>query len=64
MMKCSRAGCGGDTEVIDSRDRWRPSDRPWDHHYRRRRCLKCGHRFSTIEEAVPYEHKQLYLFVE
>lgn len=34
--------CGGQLIVIDSR----PSE---DSIYRRRKCVECGHRFSTIE---------------
>lgn len=39
-MKCPI--CGGNTEVRDSRPKV-------DTIYRRRRCVKCNYRFSTVE---------------
>lgn len=42
-MKCS---CGGDTRVVDSR--------PQETSLRRRRlCVQCGRRFSTLESELP-----------
>jgi transcriptional regulator NrdR family protein len=42
-MKCS---CGGETRVVDSR--------LLDKALRRRRtCMECGNRFSTLETAIP-----------
>lgn len=34
--------CGGETKITNSRPKC-------DHARRRRECLECGHRFSTIE---------------
>ena len=42
-LKCRR--CGSGTQVINSRVRISEPDRV----YRRRRCLKCGERFTTYE---------------
>ena len=38
-MRCAVAGCGGDTKVLETRGAV----------YRKRECLKCGHRFRTVE---------------
>lgn len=49
-MKCPI--CGGDTTVIDSRPKV-------DSVGRRRKCLKCSYRFSTLEiEAERYTTKK------
>jgi transcriptional repressor NrdR len=39
--------CGGDSRVIDSRPRYGRTQRR-----RRRECLVCQHRFSTVERTV------------
>ena len=41
-MKCPQ--CGGKTAVINTRDK--------GDFYRRRKCLDCGHRFSTHEVRI------------
>lgn len=47
-MRCS---CGGDTRVVDSRVQ--------DLGLRRRRlCLECGKRFSTLETVLPEVQKE------
>lgn len=48
--KCPK--CNGDTDVLDSRDR-----EELQLLYRRRRCKKCRHRFSTFEITQgQYDH--------
>jgi hypothetical protein len=42
-MNCEAPGCGGETDVKDSR----PNEQGWIR--RRRCCRKCGHRFTTYE---------------
>lgn len=37
--------CGGRTQVVDSRKRT-------DAVYRRRDCVKCGHRITTLEQGL------------
>jgi len=42
--------CGGDTKINDSRS-------SGERLRRRRECLKCGHRFTTIEVDADYLEK-------
>ena len=50
-MRCPKCGCTDDT-VIDSR-----VARDGGTVRRRRECLSCGHRFSTLESVVPEDMK-------
>ena len=50
-MRCPKCGCGDD-KVIDSR-----AARDGSTVRRRRECLSCGHRFSTLESVVPEDMK-------
>ena len=50
-MRCPNCGCGDD-KVIDSR-----AARDGSTVRRRRECLSCGHRFSTLESVVPEDMK-------
>ena len=50
-MRCPKCSCGDD-KVIDSR-----SARDGSTVRRRRECLSCGHRFSTLESVVPEDMK-------
>ena len=47
--------CGGDTKVINSRDRV-------DYVYRRRKCVICGHLFTTeeTEKVKKYDKNRKY----
>lgn len=48
-MKCS---CGGDTRVVDSRDTEKGLRR-------RRLCMDCGFRFSTLESVLPERAREI-----
>ena len=50
-MRCPKCGCGDD-KVFDSR-----AARDGSTVRRRRECLSCGHRFSTLESVVPEDMK-------
>ena len=50
-MRCPKCGCTDD-KVIDSR-----AARDGSTVRRRRECLSCGHRFSTLESVVPEDMK-------
>ena len=50
-MRCPKCGCSDD-KVIDSR-----AARDGGTVRRRRECLSCGHRFSTLESVVPEDMK-------
>ena len=50
-MRCPKCGCSDD-KVIDSR-----AARDGSTVRRRRECLSCGHRFSTLESVVPEDMK-------
>ena len=50
-MRCPKCGCADD-KVIDSR-----AARDGSTVRRRRECLSCGHRFSTLESVVPEDMK-------
>ena len=50
-MRCPKCGCTDD-KVIDSR-----AARDGGTVRRRRECLSCGHRFSTLESVVPEDMK-------
>ena len=50
-MRCPKCGCADD-KVIDSR-----AARDGGTVRRRRECLSCGHRFSTLESVVPEDMK-------
>ena len=54
-MRCPKCGCGDD-KVIDSR-----AARDGSTVRRRRECLSCGHRFSTLESVVPEDMKVIKL---
>ncbi|WP_418461870.1 hypothetical protein [Frisingicoccus sp.] len=43
-MKCPK--CNGETRIINSRLK------EWNEVYRRRKCLGCGFRFSTMERII------------
>jgi transcriptional regulator NrdR family protein len=53
MTSCPK--CKSDSEVIDSRYRAKLKTT-----YRRRRCLECGHRWSTAEVLICKECGQLH----
>ena len=50
-MRCPKCGCTDD-KVIDSR-----AARDGSTVRRRRECISCGHRFSTLESVVPEDMK-------
>ena len=50
-MRCPKCGCDND-KVIDSR-----AGRDGGTVRRRRECLSCGYRFSTLESVVPEDMK-------
>ena len=54
-MRCPKCGCSDD-KVIDSR-----AARDGSTVRRRRECLSCGHRFSTLESVVPEDMKVIKL---
>ena len=53
-MMCPKCTC--DTHVVDSRFR---SDERW---YRRRECLQCGYRFTSVEITVE-QYKEMLMMI-
>jgi hypothetical protein len=51
-MRCTK--CPGDTHVIDCR-----VNKNERHFRRRRKCEKCGHRFTTLERPIGDEYTNL-----
>lgn len=54
MMQCPK--CKGNTKVTDSRPRYFG-----DAIYRRRKCLACGHKFTTWESHKIYQIGRLMI---